>query len=145
MVQSAGLQNKPTASLQKGKITPNEWPSWLGLQNTSTASLLRDKTTPNDWPSWQEPQNTLTASLLRGPTTPNEYEQVDSKAPVMLELWGMQSNLLLPSLLGSLWSGVVTPDRVLYKGQIELDFVLMLHWITWNRIVYVYTHGFGIK
>ena len=29
----------------------------------------------------------------------------------MLELWGMQSTLSLPSLSGALWLGVVAPDR----------------------------------
>ena len=45
----------------------------------------------------------------------------------MLELWGMLSTLLLPSLPGSLWPGVVTSDRVLSLGQIELNCVLMLN------------------
>ena len=36
----------------------------------------------------------------------------------MLELWGMRSTLSL--LPGSLWPGVVAPDRVLSMGQIEL-------------------------
>ena len=31
----------------------------------------------------------------------------------MLELWGMQSTFLLPSLLGPLLLGVVAPERVL--------------------------------
>ena len=35
----------------------------------------------------------------------------------MLELWGMQSTPLLPSLPGSLWPKVVAPDRVLSMGQ----------------------------
>ena len=38
----------------------------------------------------------------------------------MLELWGMWSVPLLPSLPVPLWPGVVTPDRVLSMGQIEL-------------------------
>ena len=38
----------------------------------------------------------------------------------MLELWGMQSTLSLPSLQGQLWPGMVAPDRVLFMGQIEL-------------------------
>ena len=45
----------------------------------------------------------------------------------MLELWGMQSTLSLPSLPGPLWSGVVAPDRVLSMGQIKLNCVLMLN------------------
>ena len=38
----------------------------------------------------------------------------------MLELWGIQSTLLWPSLPGPLWPGVVAPDSVLSLGQIEL-------------------------
>ena len=38
----------------------------------------------------------------------------------MLELLGMQSNISLPSLPGSLFSRVVAPDRALFIGQIEL-------------------------
>ena len=44
----------------------------------------------------------------------------------MLELWGMQSISLLPLVPGSLWPGVVAPDRILSMGQIELNCVLML-------------------
>ena len=39
---------------------------------------------------------------------------------VILELWGMQSTPLLPSLSGSPWARVVTPDRALSMGQIVL-------------------------
>ena len=52
----------------------------------------------------------------------------------MLELWGMQSTISLPSLPGPLWPGVAAPDRVLLLGQIELNCELMLNWIAWNRI-----------
>ena len=38
----------------------------------------------------------------------------------MLELWGMQSAHLLPSLMGPLWPAEVAADRVLSMGQIEL-------------------------
>ena len=44
----------------------------------------------------------------------------DGEAPVMLELWGMQSTPSLPLLPGILWPTVVAPDRVLSMGQIEL-------------------------
>ena len=44
-----------------------------------------------------------------------------------LEIWGMQSTPSLPSLPDPLWLGVVTPDRVLSMGQIELKYVLMLN------------------
>ena len=33
----------------------------------------------------------------------------------MLELWGIQSTPSLPSLLGLLWSGMLAPDRALFK------------------------------
>ena len=54
----------------------------------------------------------------KGKISPNEcprYEikQSDGEAFVMLELWEMQSTLLLPSLPSPLWPGVVAPDRAL--------------------------------
>ena len=65
-------------------------------------------------------------SLQRDKTSPasNEYprydiKQSDGEAPIMLEIWEMQSNSSLPSLPGSLWPEVVTRDRVLSMGQIE--------------------------
>ena len=36
-------------------------------------------------------------------------------------------------------------DKVLSMGQIELYCVLRLNWIDWNRTVYMYKNGFGIK
>ena len=87
----------------------------------------------------------------------------DGKVPVMLKLWGMLSTSSLPSLLGPLWARVVAPDKVLSIGQIELncllilnwiiwnrtvfdiETVLMLNWIAWNRTIYLYKNGFGIK
>ena len=56
-------------------------------------------------------------------TSPNEcpgYDtnQSDGEAPLMLELWGIQSTHSLPSLPCPLWPGVVVPDRVLSIGQI---------------------------
>ena len=45
----------------------------------------------------------------------------------MLELWGMQSTPLLPSLPGPLCPEVVVPDKVLSIGQMELYYVLMLN------------------
>ena len=43
----------------------------------------------------------------------------------MQELWGAQSTSSLPLLPGQLRPGLVAPDRVLSKGQIELKSVLM--------------------
>ena len=40
-----------------------------------------------------------------------DTKQSDTEVPVMLELWGMQSTPLLPSLPGPLWPGVVAPDK----------------------------------
>ena len=44
----------------------------------------------------------------------------------MLELWGMRSTPLLPSLPGPHWPGVVAPDRALSKGEIELNCILII-------------------
>ena len=74
---------------------------------------------------------------------PNEHpgydtKQSDGEVSVILELWGMWCTSLLPSLPGPLWPGVVAPERVLSMGQIELNWVLMLSWIAWNRTVLTY-------
>ena len=68
--------------------------SCLGLQNIQTSSLQRDKTT----------------------TT----KQSDGMASVMLKFGGMWITSSLPLLPGSLWPGMVTPDRILWMGWIEL-------------------------
>ena len=44
----------------------------------------------------------------------------------MLELWGMRSITLLPSLLGPLWPRVVAPDRALSMGQIKGNCIVKL-------------------
>ena len=56
---------------------------------------------------WLDPCN-------KGPVY--DTKQYDGEAPVMLELWGMQSTPSLPSL----WPRVVAPDRVLSMSKIEL-------------------------
>ena len=53
-----------------------------------------------------------------------DTKQSDGEAPVMLELWGMQSTPLLPSLPGPSWPRVVVTDRVLSMGQIEVFDIL---------------------
>ena len=60
--------------------------------------------------------------------------QCDSEVPVML--WKMRSSPLLPSLPCPFCSGVVAPEWNLSIGEIELNSVLMLNWITWNRTVF---------
>ena len=56
-----------------------------------------------------------TVSLQKGKTPRSEYSVYDTKSdsevPIMLEIWGMLSTPSLPSLPGSLWPGVVVPDR----------------------------------
>ena len=74
---------------------------------------------------------------------PNEFPGYDTKnsngeVPIMLELWGMRSISLLPSLPDPIWPGVVEPDRVRSSGQTELNCVLMLKWIAWNRTVLIF-------
>ena len=41
--------------------------------------------------------------------------------------------------------GAAAPNSVLSMGQIELNYVLMVNWIVWNRTVYIYKNRFGIK
>ena len=41
-----------------------------------------------------------------------DTKQSDSEVPLMLELWGMQSTHLLPSLPGPLWLEAVAPDPI---------------------------------
>ena len=94
-------------------------PSWLGVQNTLTAPLQRGKIPPNECPVY-------------------DTKQSDGEVPVMLELWGMQSTPLLPSLPGPLWPRVVVSDRALSMGQIEQNCILMLNWITWNITVLIF-------
>ena len=74
-----------------------------------------------------------------------DTKQSDGEAPVMLELWGMLSTSSFLSFSGSLWPVVVALDRILFMSQIELNSVLMLNWIVWNRTVYKYKNGFGIN
>ena len=81
-----------------------------------------------------------------GYDSPNECpgydnQQSDGEASVMQKLWEMQSTPLLLSPPGPLWSGMTALDRVLSIGQIEVNCVLMLNWVVWNRTVYI----FGIK
>ena len=92
----------------------------------SAASLLRDKPPPNECPSY-------------------DTKQSDGEAPVILELWGMQSTPSLPSLPGPLWLEVVAPGRVLPMGQIELYCVLMLNGIAWNRTVLTFKLHIYVK
>ena len=63
-----------------------------------------------------------------------DTKQSDGDAPVMLELWGIQSTPLLLLLPGPPWPEMLAPDWVLSMGQIELNCLLM-HWIVWNRTV----------
>ena len=64
-----------------------------------------------------------------------DTKQSDGEVPVMLELLGMWSTSSLPSLPGPLCPGVVALDRALSMGQIELNCVVILNWIAWNRTV----------
>ena len=70
----------------------------------------------------------------KDPTNNSDIKQYDGETAVILKLCGMQSNPSLPSFL---WRVVVAPDRALSMGQIELNWVLMLNWIVWNRTVWI--------
>ena len=64
-----------------------------------------------------------------GKTSPNRCPGEDTKQSDG-EVWRMRSTLQI-----KLWPEVVAPDRVLSMGKIELNYVLMLNWIAWNRTV----------
>ena len=64
-----------------------------------------------------------------------DIKQSDGEVPVMMELWGIRSTLLMASFPGSRWHGVVEPDGVQSMDRIELNSVFILNWIVWNRIV----------
>ena len=49
-----------------------------------------------------------------------DIKHFDCEAPVMLELWEMQSTPSLPPLPGPHWPGVVAPDWVSSTVQVEL-------------------------
>ena len=86
--------------------------------------------------------NTLTASLQSGKTPPPnkcpgyDTKQSDGEASVILELWRMRSTPSLPLLPGSLLPWLVATNRVLSMGQIELNNVLTLNLIVWNRTIF---------
>ena len=83
--------------------------------------------------------NLKSKCLVRSPNEcpGHDTKQSDGEVPVMLELWEMQSIPSLPSFSGPLWPGGVTLCRVLSTCQIELNCVLMLKWIVWNRTVLI--------
>ena len=69
-------------------------------------------------------------SVLKQIYLPNEcpaydIKQSDGEAPVLLELWGMQSIFLLLSLPVLLWLGAVASKRVLSTTQKKLNYLLM--------------------
>ena len=64
----------------------------------------------------------------------NDAKQSDCEVTVMLELWGIWSTPLLPSLRSLLWPGVVVP----HMGQIVLNCVLMLAF-TKKPTIYIHT------
>ena len=61
-------------------------------------------------------QRTRSPASVEEQDTPNECpvydtKQSDGEALVMLEVWGMRITPWFPLLLGSLFTGVVEPDR----------------------------------
>ena len=67
------------------------------------------------------------------PTSVQVYDSKQSNGEVseMLELWEMRSTPSLPSFQCPLWPGMAAPEKALSMGQIELNCLLMLNWITW--------------
>ena len=67
-----------------------------------------------------EGQDTNSSPSLPDKCLGYDIKQFDGETPVMPKLWGMQSTPSLPWLSGPLWLQVVTPDRILSMGQIEI-------------------------
>ena len=80
--------------------------------------LYRRVRQPTQWVSWYD------------------TKQSDDKVPLLLEIFWMQSTPSLQSLPGPLWPEMVVSDRVLSMCQTELNCVLRLNWITWNKTVF---------
>ena len=74
-----------------------------------------------------------------------DAKQSDGETSIMLDLCEIRSNPLLPSLPGPHLLGLLVRNRLPSIGQIELNCVLMLNWIVWNRTIYMHKYGFGIK
>ena len=66
----------------------------------------------------------------------NDTKQSDGPIQLMLEYWRMEWTSSLPLLSGPLWSGVLASDKALSMGQIEINGLLMLNRIVWNRTVF---------
>ena len=120
-----GEQNTPTASQQKGNTLPMSvlWLNRLGLKNTPTASQQKGNTLPISvlWPNRLGEQNTPTSFLQRSQSVPSECpgyntKQSNGDVSVMLELWGMQSTPLSPSLQCLFWLSIVAPDKAVSMG-----------------------------
>ena len=78
------------------------------------------------WGMWSTPSAPLQRGRSPLPNKRRRYDtkQSDGEVPVMLELWRMWSTPLLPSLPDPLRPRVVVSVRVIYMGQIELNWVL---------------------
>ena len=88
-------------------------------------------------------QNTLTASLQRGkiPLTSVLFMTLNNLMVIFQLCWSFREcggTPLLPSFPGQLWPWVVEPDRVLFMGQIEISYVLILNWIGWDGTVLIF-------
>ena len=100
MVQSAGL-------VEMGRL-PTRGPDSWGCRKQTVSLQRGKKPPPHESPGY-------------------DTKQSDGQDPTLLELRGMWSTPLFLSLPGSLWPGLVASDKVLSKGQIELNGVLMIN------------------
>ena len=66
-----------------------------------------------------------------------DTKQSDGEVPVMMGLWAMWNTSSLPSLPGSLWPGMVAPDRALSMSYIEINWILIPNWIVWIRTIWL--------
>ena len=61
-----------------------------------------------------------------------DTKQSDGEVPVMLVLWGMQST---PFIVIAPKSTLAWSSNTWSMGQIELNCIIMINWIAWNRTV----------
>ena len=65
-----------------------------------------------------------------------DTKQSDGEVPVILELWGMQSNPSLRSLPDPLWPRVVAPDRVLSTKPWFREFTFFFFFFAFKLRIY---------
>ena len=151
--------------------TSSYWPSRLEVQNTPTASLKRGKlpyrgSWTRHWTVWR--WGFHNAGVLGMPSTPllpsdwyhligYSMGQIELNCVLIWIVWNRTvltfnfewiNDWCLIELLmihRNTWNHLSSLNSLRLDCFWHLNWVLMLNWIVWNRIVYMYKNGFGIK